>query len=111
MKFAFATNGLRDIRTIRASGTMVALYDNRRGQYQPGWIGLDWFTTCLDHGITCDHRTKADADLWMKDPAGWCEDCAAERPAPPADRKPHVADHAVASYEARMKARARRIRA
>lgn len=69
-------NGYPIRRRAKATGTMVALVDNRER-----WFAdeeFDWYTVCEDHGELVGHETRRIAEAWLSHPDEWCETCMAE---------------------------------
>jgi hypothetical protein len=58
----------------RATGTTVAVIDNRDGSFDSSDEN-GWFTVCQDHGGVCSHPTRKLAADWAPVPDQWCPTC------------------------------------
>src|SRR5215831_7272671 len=57
----------------RASGAVIAILDNRKGQVKKG--EAPWFAVCLDHGTLLPADTLTAATFYRAPAAQWCPEC------------------------------------
>ena len=76
-------DGLVRLSRARSTGTEVGLYRAAEAGLDPE--GGPWATVCEAHSAVVNHATRRDAQGWMSQPEGWCEDCRDALATGPAD--------------------------